>query len=61
MRCLGGRPEWSRHAIVLRLGPELDRVEVPSLDELLSPSDRHGIPPELFARLDFAGQPDVDA
>jgi len=48
---LGGRPEWSTHAVVRALLPELGRVEVPALGTLLEPSNRPFLPSALCARL----------
>lgn len=51
MAALGRDPGWAGHVVVQALQPELLRVEVPTLDELLLPASRHFIPPSLFARL----------
>jgi len=53
---LGSREEWRQHAIVQALLPDLEHVEIPPLERLLQPSDRHFIPEEIrFA--DFEPQP----
>lgn len=44
---LAGDPRWKEHAVVRALAPELEQVDVPALSELLRPSTRHFIPPDL--------------
>jgi hypothetical protein len=36
---------------VKTLSPELERVEVPAMEGLLQPADRHFIPPDICTRL----------
>ena len=48
---LSRHPAWREHAIVQLLAPELAGLEVPALEDLLQPSSRHFIPPEITARL----------
>jgi hypothetical protein len=57
LAALAGRAEWRDHAVVRALQPELERVEVPELEPLLTPSDRHFIPPATARRL---GLPEAD-
>ena len=38
---------WRNHAVVKTLAPELAKVEVPEMHELLRPSDHHFIPDDL--------------
>ncbi|MEJ8568900.1 hypothetical protein [Elongatibacter sediminis] len=52
LRALSGQPEWREHAIVRRLAPALDDVAMPALEDLLQPSSRHGIPPDIAARME---------
>jgi len=61
MAALGSNAGWSGHAVVRALQPDLLRVEVPTLDDLLSPAADHFIPPSVFARLSLAGEHDGDA
>ena len=61
MAALGIDPDWSGHAVVRALQPDLQRVEVPALDELLAPANHHFIPPSVLARLPLAGEHDGDA
>ncbi len=61
LAALGRRKEWSGHAVVRALLPELGRVEIPSMSELLQPADRHFIPAELLNRLGLAGTSHADS
>lgn len=54
---LSRRPAWRDHAVVRALAPELESVEIPSLETLLQASPRHFIPPGVCARL---GLPEPD-
>ena len=56
LAALGKNKQWMRHAIVRALLPELEQMEVPSLDSLLRPSGRHFIPAHLYDRMDIPGQ-----
>jgi hypothetical protein len=42
---------WRGRAVVQALSPELERVEVPAMEGLLQPADRHFIPPDICTRL----------
>ena len=57
MQALTGRKEWRDHAVVRALGPELERVQSPRLEDLLKPSDRHDIPRDLLGRLEISREP----
>lgn len=48
LAALAADAQWRDHAVVRALAPELERVDVPALDELLRPSARHFIPPQLI-------------
>lgn len=54
LAALGDSREWSRHAVVRALLPELKQVDVPPLDVLLRPAGRHFIPARLLARMNVA-------
>ena len=54
LAALGGNHDWSRHAVVRALLPELKQVDVPPLDDLLRPAGRHFIPAQLLARMNLA-------
>jgi hypothetical protein len=51
LAALARQSAWRSHAVVRALQPELEQVEVPELESLLQPSDRHFIPSALCARL----------
>lgn len=51
MAVLAQRPRWRDHAVVRALGADLDRVAVPSMEDLLKPSTRHFIPAEILKSL----------
>jgi hypothetical protein len=51
LKALGQRPTWRDHAVVRALRPELERVDVPEMGDLLRPSSRHFIPAVLCRRL----------
>lgn len=49
LKSLSQDPQWQHHAVVASLAPELEAVEVPEMETLLTPSPNHHIPPGLFA------------
>ena len=51
LRELSRRAEWRRHAVVRSLAEELKGLSIPSLEALLTPSERHCIPAGLALRL----------
>jgi len=55
LRALARQPAWRTHAVVRALQPELEGVEVPSMESLLQPSSRHFIPAVMCARLGLPG------
>ena len=55
---LGESREWSEHAVIRALMPELDAVDFPPMEVLLKPSGRHCIPVDLFERMEPAGGAD---
>jgi len=57
LAALARQTAWQSHVVVRALRPELDRVEVPALESLLQPSNRHFIPAELCAQI---GLPEPD-
>ena len=61
LAAVGRRKEWSGHAVVRALLPELGQVEIPSMSELLQPEDRHFIPAGLLGRLGLAGTGHADS
>jgi hypothetical protein len=58
LAALGQRREWSEHAVIRALLPELGAVDIPSLEALLRPSGRHWIPAAIFERMDPTGAVD---
>jgi hypothetical protein len=59
LAALSRRADWTGHALVRLLVPELSAVEVPSLESLLRPLPRHFIPERLYARLQLPGASDA--
>jgi len=55
LEALERRTDWSGHAVVRLLIPELNAVDVPSLESLLQPLPRHFIPPRLYSLLQPPG------
>jgi hypothetical protein len=51
MVSLGASDAWRDHAVVRALLPDLGKVAVPALQELLQPSDRHFIPAPILKGL----------
>jgi len=51
---LGASELWGRHAVVEKLLPELNQVEVPILDALLQPSGAHFIPLHLLRKMNMS-------
>jgi UDP-N-acetylmuramoylalanine--D-glutamate ligase len=51
LAALAAREAWRDHAIVRRLAPETERVEVPRLESLLQPAARHYIPDAISRSL----------
>lgn len=56
MRELASLQEWSGHAVVKVLQPELDGVQIPAMKQLLEPSGRHFIPTHLAAAIGLSGE-----
>ena len=48
---LTGRPRWAAHSVVQALRKEVEKAPVPSMEELLKPSAKHFIPPEIVQAL----------
>jgi 7-cyano-7-deazaguanine synthase in queuosine biosynthesis len=46
---LAQNSSWREHAVVLALAPELEGLEIPAMEDLMRPLDRHFIPPDLAA------------
>ncbi len=59
LAALGERSEWSEHAVVLALLPELNTVEVSAMESFLLPADQHCIPADLYNRIGPSGR-DID-
>jgi hypothetical protein len=51
LAALAASEAWREHAVVAELAPELQRVEVPALDKLLTPSAQHNIPAVITSAL----------
>ncbi len=51
MTALVTSDDWCDHAVVVALAPELERVAVPALPDLLAPSGNHSIPARVYSRL----------
>jgi len=51
LAALARQTAWQSHAVVRALRPELEGLEVPGLESLLQPSNRHFIPAGLCAAL----------
>lgn len=47
LKALAADAAWQNHAVVRTLSPELQEVEVPSLETVLTAASHHFIPPEL--------------
>jgi len=47
MAALASNPHWRNHAVVRALSPELEGVDVPSMEDLMRPSPAHFIPQGL--------------
>lgn len=55
LAALGANDAWRDHAVILELLPELAGREVPTLQSLLRPGDKHFIPAAVAAGLESAG------
>ncbi len=60
LRALASKSAWQNHAVVRALAPELEGVEVPPLESVISASEHHFIPAGL-APDEKPGRPDPDA
>jgi hypothetical protein len=57
MAALACSDDWCNHAVVAALAPELEKVDVPALPDLLMPSGNHSIPESLYSRLNLEERP----